>query len=165
MKRSILLTLITAWHLSLYAASDILPTGLAGTWGTAESLYAGTTAQSALQLEADGFGILVGSTPPAKRLDGVDDGKPLPRAVIGFPVRASLDGDTLTLGAYWPGKIDAVQAERMHLSCRYDAVTPALTCTGPDKVAMVMRRLSDTVDADAAKMIAVVRAAQAPVQQ
>lgn len=154
MKHAITLALAIAWHLPLHAA-DTLPAQLAGIWGTAESLYTGTTAQSALQLEPDGFGILAGSSPPAT---GVDGGKQPPRAIIGFPVRATLLDDTLTLRAYWPGKIDDAQAARMTLTCRYEKAVPALTCTGPDKVAIVMRRLAATVDAEAATMIAAVRA-------
>jgi hypothetical protein len=156
MKRALPLTLAIVLHLPAHA-TDALPSHLAGVWGTAESLYTGTAAQNFVHLDADGFGFAVGSG-AVRRLEGKDDGKPAPRPVIGFPVRATLAGDTLTLRPYLPGQIDETQAARMLISCRYDASAPALTCTGPDGVAMRMRRLADKVDAEVAQQIAAVRA-------
>jgi hypothetical protein len=59
-------------------------------------------AHNEFYLEADGFGAAVGSTPAVRLAGAVDDGAPGPRAVIGFPLRASSDGDALTLHAFAP---------------------------------------------------------------
>ncbi|CAH0155329.1 hypothetical protein SRABI118_00619 [Massilia sp. Bi118] len=159
MKAVIPLVLAIAWHLPLHAA-DALPSYLTGVWGTAESLDTGTAAQSFLHLAADGYGFAVGSG-PVKRMDGKDgggdDGKQLPRPVIGFPVRAMLDGDLLTLLPYWPGKIDEAQAARQVLSCRYDASAPALNCTTVNGVAIRLQRRAEQLDAETAKQIEAVR--------
>ncbi|SEN61686.1 hypothetical protein SAMN05428959_102626 [Duganella sp. CF517] len=90
-----LLALFLTWPVGAHA-TDVLRRHLTGTWGTAASLHAGATGQTELLLLADGFGVLSGSTPPAVRRDGIDDGKAPPRAIIGFPLRATADGDTIT---------------------------------------------------------------------
>jgi hypothetical protein len=153
------LTLAIVLHLPVHAA-DALPSHLTGVWGTAESLDTGAAAQSFLHLAADGYGFAVGSA-PVKRMDGKDgggdDGKPLPRPVIGFPVRATLEGDLLTLLPYWPGKIDDAQAARQVLSCRYDASAPALNCTTVNGTAIRLQRRAEQLDAETAKQIEAVR--------
>lgn len=144
-----------AWQLSANAA-DILPAYLVGTWGTAASLYEGTTGQSQMHLQADGFGVMVGSTPPAMRQDGVDDGKPAPRAIVGFPVRATLEGDVLKAQPFLPTQ-QGQQGSAPLIVCRYETAGPALICTGPDKVPMPMKRYSATVPAEVASTIASIR--------
>ena len=146
------LALAVACCLSAHAA-DVLPAHLVGTWGTAPSLYDGTTGQSQLHFQADGFGVAVGSTPPAVRADGVDDGKPAPRAVIGFGLRAKLDGEVLVAQPFLPGQT-AAQAMPPPYRCRYDAAGPALTCSVPTESApLSLKRYHDTVPDEVAKMI------------
>jgi hypothetical protein len=82
MSRLSLLALCVSCHLPVHAA-DVLPRHLTGTWGTAESLYAGVTGQTELLLLPDGLGAMRGSTPPASRADSIDDGKVAPRAIVG----------------------------------------------------------------------------------
>ncbi|USX19922.1 hypothetical protein NHH82_29515 [Oxalobacteraceae bacterium OTU3REALA1] len=156
MSRFSLLALCMSWHLLVHAA-DALPRHLTGTWGTAESLYAGATGQTELLLLADGFGAMQGSTPPATRIDGSDDGKVAPRAIIGFPLRATADGDTITAKPFLPGGQQAEKMARITISCRYEQAGPTLTCLGPSGDLMVMSRRSDTVAPEAAKMIEALR--------
>ena len=78
MKRLIPLLFAFAWHVSAHAA-DPLPAHVAGSWGSA---------QTVMYLQADGDGLMAGAAPPAT---GADNARP----IIGFPVRAALDGDTL----------------------------------------------------------------------
>lgn len=156
LSRFSLLALCMFWPL-LVNAADALPRHLTGTWGTAESLYAGATEQTELLLLADGFGAMQGSTPPASRIDGSDDGKPAPRAIIGFPLRATADGDTITAKPFLPSGQQAAEMARIAISCRYEPAGPTLTCTGPSGVPMVMSRRSDTVAPEAAKMIEALR--------
>ena len=154
---SVLLAMAMAYACQLSAnAADILPAYLVGTWGTAASLYEGRTGQSQMHLQADGFGVMVGSTPPAIRQDGVDDGQPAPRAIIGFPVRATLEGDVLKAQPFLPAQM-VQQGSAPLIVCRYEAAGPALTCTGPDKVPMPMKRHSATVPPEVASTIAGVR--------
>jgi len=154
------LLLAGACHLAAHAA-DTLPAHAAGSWGTAASLQAGDTAQTVMYLQADGYGLLAGSTPPARRMDGADDGKPAPRAIIGFPLRAALDGDTLQLRPFSPQGAPADQAAQVAsivMTCRYDASAPSFTCTGPDKTPIVLRRLGATLPPEAAATIAALKA-------
>ena len=162
MKRLIPLLVAVAWQVSAHAA-DPLPAHVAGSWGTAESLQAGDTAQTVLYLQADGYGLMAGSTPPARRMDGVDDGKPGPRAVIGFPLRATLDGATLHLRPFLPQGAPADQAAKVahiDMTCRYDAGTPSITCKGLDKASFVLRRLDATLPPEATSTIAGLKAQQ-----
>ena len=149
----VLLAMAMAYACQLSAnAADVLPAYLVGTWGTAASLYEGTTGQSQMHLQADGFGVMVGSTPPAIRQDDVDDGKPAPRAIIGFPVRATVDGDVLTAQPFLRTP-HAGQGTAPPIICHHEAAGPTLTCTGPDKMPMAMQRHSATVPAEIAAMI------------
>jgi hypothetical protein len=152
MSRLSLLALCVSCHLPVHAA-DVLPRHLTGTWGTAESLYAGVTGQTELLLLPDGLGAMRGSTPPALRADGIDDGKVAPRAIVGFPLRATADGDTITAKPFLPGGQQAAEVSRVTISCRYESAGPTLTCIGPDGVPMVMRRVSDTVAPEAVQLI------------
>jgi len=133
-------------------AADVLPAHLVGTWGTAPSLYDGTTGQSHLHFQADGFGVAVGSTPPTVRTDGVDDGKPAPRAVIGFGLRVRLDGEVLVAQPFLPGQ--PAQAMPPPYRCRYDAAGPTLTCSVPTGgQALSLKRYHDTLPDEVATMI------------
>ncbi|MYM75158.1 hypothetical protein GTP56_23590 [Duganella sp. FT134W] len=84
-----ILTLLCATLLHLTAnAADVVPAHLTGEWGTGASLYDGKQDQADVYLLPDGLGMMAGSSAPAHRADGVDDGKPGPRALVGFPVHA-----------------------------------------------------------------------------
>lgn len=154
--------LALALHLSARAA-DVLPARVTGSWSTAASPEAANGAQTAMHLRADGYGLLVG-TAPAKRIAGVDDGKPLPQIVMGFPVRATLHGDALHLQPFLPKGAPADQAAlaaRASMTCRYDAPGSTFTCTGPDNTPFVLRREAATLAPDVAGAIAAMKA-QAP---
>jgi hypothetical protein len=155
------LALVFALHLSAHAA-DVLPAHVTGSWSTAAP-DAADAAQTAMHLQADGYGLLIG-TAPAKRIAGVDDGKPLPRVAVGFPVRATLNGDTLHLQPFLPKGTpanEAALAARSSMTCRYDAAGSAFTCTGPDNTPFVLRREAATLVPEAAGAIAAMKA-QAP---
>jgi hypothetical protein len=163
MKRTLALALAIAWHMAVHAA-DLIPADVAGSWATAASPDAGNMEQSVMYLQADGYGMMAGSTPPAQRMDGVDDGTPGPRAVIGFPVRATLDGATLQLRPFLPRSVpadQAAQAARVVFTCRHDAAGPTLACTVPDGKPFVLHRLGATLPPEAAAMIAVLKAQDA----
>jgi hypothetical protein len=139
-------------------ASDALPAHLTGFWCTAESLYAGTVGQTELILADDGYGLFAGSTPPAHRLDGTNDGKPAPRAIIGSPVRVTLNGNMLTAHPFMPGGgKEAAEVATLIISCRYDAAGPTLTCAGPTGGPFTMRRISETIPAEVAQMLDAIR--------
>jgi hypothetical protein len=138
MKRLIPQLLVGAYHLAAHAA-DPLPADVAGSWGAA---------QTVLYLQADGYGLMAGSTPPAEEAGSA-------RAIIGFPVRATLDGDTLRLRPFLP---KGAPAESVVMLCRYDAAAPTFTCTGPDKTPIVLRRLGAALPPEAATTIAGLKA-------
>lgn len=151
-KTLIVFVFAALWRPSVQAAAG-LPAHLAGSWGTAESLYAGSAGQTDMHLAADGFGFMAGSTSPARRADGKDDGMPAPRAVIGFPVQAEWDGTTLSARVQMPEGVSSEKAVRLVFTCRYHEAGPALDCTAPDGRPMLMKRLSAAVAADAKKGI------------
>lgn len=155
-KRIALLACMLAWHAAV-AASDVLPVHLTGTWGTAASLHEGDAGQSQLHLDADGYGVMVGSTPRPTRIDGKDHEGPQVRAVIGFPLRATLDGTTLTARVVALDPKDAEKARRIEITCRHEATSPTLTCRGPGREPVVMRRFSETVPAEVARTLEQVR--------
>jgi hypothetical protein len=140
MKRLIPLLLAGACHLAAHAA-DTLPAHVAGSWGSA---------QTVMYLQADGDGLMAGSAPPA-------DGSGNARPIIGFPVRATLDADTLLLRPSLP---NGAPVENVVMTCRYDAAAPTFTCTGPDKTPFVLRRLGATLPAEATSTIAGLKAQQ-----
>ncbi len=155
-RHTVLLACMLAWH-GAATAADVLPTHLTGSWGTAESLYDGESGQSQMHLDADGYGAMVGSTSRPQRIDGKDDAGPEVRAIIGFPVRATLDGATLTVRVVALDPKDAERARRAGTTCRYDAVGPTLTCSWPGREPVVMKRLNETVPAEIARMLEQVR--------
>lgn len=152
MKRGLLLGLAIAWQMPALGA-DPIPPHLAGVWATADSLYAGTTAQSELYLQADGSGMIVGSAPPPVCLDGPARGTAAAnmRAVLGLPLRAVAEAEVLTLHPFWKGTGPGAQQARF--SCRYLAQGPALACVGSDKRDMLMTRRSSTLPPDAVAAI------------
>ncbi|MYN19708.1 hypothetical protein GTP81_23470 [Rugamonas sp. FT107W] len=161
MRRICLCLILSCGALSLSAnAVDVLPAHLVGTWGTGASLYDGVDKQSEIYLLPDGFGMAAGSTEPARRADGVDDGKPGPRAIIGFPVRAVLEGETLSVRVLLPKNQPAMKDDNVALSCRHERTGEKLTCTGPDGVPMTMSRRSVSVSDDVVRTIEQIRALQ-----
>ncbi len=142
---------------SLAAADGALPAHMTGVWATAESLYAGTASQSEMHLQEDGFGMFAGSSAALPLADGVEDGAPAPRAVIGFLFSSTLDGTTLTLSPRVPANR---QAAPPALSCRYEEEGPKMICTGPDGRPIAMSRRSKTVPPEAMRMIATLRFGQ-----
>ena len=140
MKRLIALLFAFAWHMSAHAA-DPLPAHVAGSWGSA---------QTVMYLQADGDGLMAGSAPPADEADNA-------RPIIGFPVRATLDGDTLQLRPFLP--TGAPVADVVML-CRYDAAAPTFTCTGPDQTPFVLHRLGATLPPEAISTLAGLKAQQ-----
>lgn len=143
----------------LGCAADVLPAHLTGTWGTAESLYDGKFGQSQIHLDADGYGVMVGSTPSPHRLDGKVEEEQEVRAIIGFPLRATLDGTTLTARVVVLDPKDAEKARRAETTCRYEAAGPTLTCAGPRRKPLVMKRYSETVPAEIARTLEQMRSA------
>jgi len=142
LKRACALALAAACTLPALA-DDLIPTHLTGVWGTAESLYAGTTAQSELHVQADGFGVLAGSTAPLIETAGPNKGKPAGRVVLGVPFRARLEGETLVVQPFNP---DNPRDTGPSLRCRYEGAGPALHCTGEGKETPNMKRLSASLD-------------------
>jgi hypothetical protein len=140
MKRRIPLLFAFAWHVSAHAA-DPLPAHVAGSWGSA---------QTVMYLQADGDGLMAGSAPPATEAGNA-------RPIIGFPVRAALDGDTLLLRPYLP---KGAPATDVAMTCRYDASAPSFTCTGPDKTPFVLHRLGAALPPEATSTIASLKARQ-----
>lgn len=133
-------------------AAERIPAALTGVWSTEALTYTGANEQDTLYLQADGHGLLIGSQ-AATRLEGVDDGKPAPRAVAGFPVNVTVDAATLTLQPVLPGQQPAALDSRMRVTYAYAASRESLTCTGPDGKAMVMQRRGDTLPAEVAGML------------
>ncbi|MGH8856155.1 MAG: hypothetical protein ACREWI_17970 [Telluria sp.] len=152
LRQLVLLALATAWAMPA-AAQDVIPSHLTGVWCTAESLFAGADAQQELQLQADGFGMLVGSSKPHIRTDGKPHEGTPPRVVMGFPLRATLDGNALTAQMFLPPgasvspRDKGPTPEQMKVACSYEAQGETLTCVGMDRVQMVMKRRSETLPA------------------
>ena len=134
-------------------AAETLPRHLTGTWGTGASLYEGTGPQNDLYLQADGHGVLAGSTSAPVRVDGKDDGKPAPRGIIGFPVRAVWEGDVLTVRPFFHDPVQAAKAARLVIPCRYSVEEGTLACAGLGGVAIIMRQRSAEIPDDVERMI------------
>ncbi len=140
------------------AAAATLAARWTGSWGSADSLYAGTTEQTELHLAADGVGFMVGSTKPFVRMDGGPTPQPAPRATIGFGVRATVDGDVLVLAPFLPGQAVTEAMRRMTVTCRYVDNGPALQCAAPTGTAAVLKRREDAMSAEVVDMIEAIRA-------
>lgn len=141
------------------AAAPVFPEHLTGTWATAESLFSGTEAQAEVHLAADGFGIMAGSTPAPVRLDGVKDDKPAPRGIVGFPLRAEMDGARLKLQLLMPPGQRMKAASQVVVVCTYKPDPATLTCLPPSGAALVMYRRSVSVEPEAALQIEQLRQA------
>lgn len=155
-KHAVLLACALAWH-PIAIAADVLPPHLAGTWATAQSLYDGETAQAEIHLQPDGFGIMAGSAPPARRLDGKDDGKPALRAVAGFALRATVDGNTLTVRPISLDPAKENKARRSTIICSFEEAGPTLTCAASGRPPVVLKQRSETVPEETARVIEEVR--------
>jgi hypothetical protein len=148
--------LVCCGALSLAAnAAAILPENMQGSWGTSASLWIGKGPQAELHLTADGFGLFIGSSHEGTRADGVDNGKSGPRAVMGFPVQATSDGETLSLRARGFTERDIKELAGMVISCSHEAEGPTITCIGPgpDKTPIRMTRRGEAMPADIVQMI------------
>lgn len=155
-KRTGALLLCSSLHL-IANATDVLPAELIGTWGTAASLYEGEVGQSEFYIIDDGYGVAVGSTPPARRKDGKDkEGVPL-RALIGFPFHATLDGDILKLQILMPDKATQKATGEGSITCNYEPATPTLRCAVPNSSPLVLTRRSDTIPDEMVRMIESIR--------
>ncbi|MYN29744.1 hypothetical protein [Duganella levis] len=133
------------------SAADLIPAHLTGAWGTGASLYDGKQEQADVYLLPDGLGMMAGSSAPAHRADGVDDGKPGPRAIVGYPVHAKMDSDTLVLHPFLPAGVPGMKAE-FDINCRYAQADKTLTCTWPDNKSILLKRRGDTVPAEVMRM-------------
>lgn len=143
MKRA-LLALAAACSLpALALADDIIPPHLTGVWGTADSLYAGTTGQTELHLQANGFGVVAGSSAPLLETAGANKGQSLGRIVLGVPFRARIDAGALAIQPFNP---DNPRDSGPPMRCTYDAAGPALRCTSDGKEMPAMKRLGTTLD-------------------
>lgn len=149
MKRALALALAAACQFPAMA-EEVIPSQLTGVWGTAESLFAGTTGQLELYLYADGFGLMIGSSAPSVISSGPDKGKPGMRITMGIPLWAKFDGATLTGQLFNPSN---PQDTAPPLSCRYEETGPALRCTTPDGRASVMKRRSSSLNPEIVQMI------------
>jgi hypothetical protein len=166
MKRALLL--VSAMLSALPAmAADPIPAHLAGAWGTAESLYSGTVGQFELLLLADGFGTFTASTPPRTHNDGPDKGKRVDnaRVVMGLPLRAAFEGDTLKVQPFVPSRLvragdNGPTPEQMAFTCRYEAQGPSLRCSGvgPERIELVMKRYLESVPAETVEMLRKIQA-------
>lgn len=147
--------------------AQALPRHLTGAWGTAESLFEGTAPQIFVFLAADGAGALIGSgEAPTNISEPAIPGEPAvasgpapavpPRAIMGFPVRATLAGDVLTLQVTYPAPAEA-RAKMPAFICRHDAAAVTLACRGPDGTDWTLRFRGDTIPADAAQAMALAR--------
>lgn len=148
MKR-VLLALVAACALPALA-DDLVPSHLTGMWGTADSLFAGTTEQAEIYLQADGFGLLAGSSAPSTITSGPDKRKPGPRVTLGVPFRSGLDGATLTIVPFNPG----YRKDRgPSVICRYQEADATLHCNVDDKKSWIMKQRSAALDPQTLQMI------------
>lgn len=155
MMRSAILALPALLHCCANAAG-VLPDSVTGVWATASAAGRHTE----MHLEADGLGMMIGSAAPLQRRDAKDDGQSGPRPTVGFPVRVTLDGTTLTaqpflLGSKAGRAIPAV-------ICQHDEAAAAMTCTGPDGVPMALTRRDATVSPDAGRTLDSIRQMESP---
>ncbi len=77
--------------------------------------------------------------------------------MIGMPVIAVLNEDVLTLQPFTFEKAQAEKAKKLTFTCRLEVIGPTLQCLGPDGKAFALKRLGETIVAENAKQIAVIR--------
>lgn len=149
MKRALLPALVLAWALPALA-QDAVPPHLAGVWATADSLSAGTTEQTEMHLQADGFGLLIGSSAPLLIASGPDKGKPGMRVTMGIPFRSALDGTGLKVVPFNPGYRQDKGSTGV---CRYQQADATLDCIVDGRKSFIMRRRSASLDAQTLQII------------
>lgn len=157
-----LLAAFSTLNCMMAQAAPVLPDHLGGTWGTAESLYAGQSEQVQLFVESDGLGMLAGSSraPMHKDRKTVE---PALRAIMGMPVRVTLDKDQLILHPFFFDKTENAKAQKLSISCRVVEVGLLLQCQDPDGKTFAMKRFGATIAADAAKTITAIRTQAAAI--
>lgn len=134
------------------------PPHLLGTWGTADSLREGDTAQTQMYIAADGLGLIVGSSPPPTRLDGMPIGPNPPRVIMGFPLRVAVSGDILVARIVLFDPREAHEVERNKIVCRYEFAGPVLSCRMPRDQPIRMTRRDMPLSEDAERLLAQIRA-------
>jgi hypothetical protein len=123
---------------------------MVGTWSTAESADEKGTRHLELYVGADGAGVLVGFVTPAGGAHGT-------RQFMAMPIQATLEGAVLVTRPSMADEKHAQQATRMTLTCRYDSLRLALACTDPNGVGITMQRRSESMTAELAEALAIVR--------
>ena len=116
-----LLALLATCPLAAFAA-DVLPSHLVGTWGADPSMDLGTPGTQIMVLRADAYGMILASRPS-------ESGEPGTVDVLGFPVRVTLEGKTVTLDPVHPSKDPGILAKQI-VACRHD--TASATRVGKD---------------------------------
>ncbi|GGY75309.1 hypothetical protein ACFFTM_00110 [Pseudoduganella plicata] len=155
MMRSAILALAALLHCCANAAGG-LPDSVTGVWATASD----TGTRTEMHLDADGLGMMIGSAAPLQHVDGKDGGQSGPRPSIGFPVRVTLDGATLTAQPFLPSSKAgrAIPA----VICLHNEAAAAMTCTGPDGVPIALTRREATVSLDASRTLDSIRRMASP---
>lgn len=144
-------------------AAEPLPDNMVGTWGTGASLFEGDSKQVEMYLDADGLGMIAGSTSPMRRADGGANPTPLPRAIIGLPIHVTLNGKALIAHPFIPDDtFNAKKLARLSIDCEYQAPEQTLTCIAlPDKAPFVLKWRSASLPADISKMLVAIREQEA----
>ncbi len=142
MRRALLLALAAACALPALA-DERIPSRLTGVWGSDDPLFAEGPIQGEFHLQEDGFGVLIGASPPMIQNSGPNKGQPGPRITMGIPFRARLEGETLTILPFNPGNPND---KGPTLECRYEEGGLTLRCAMPDRSALLMKRRSATLD-------------------
>lgn len=141
----------------LASTAEPLPSYITGTWGMDKTPNIDGSRRVDMVLEANGFGALIGSTTQADNMNGSDAEKSVPQSFISMPIKATLQGDILTTRPSDPSGKYAEDADHMTLACHYDATGPTLRCADRHGVVIDLQRRSETIAAEVAKMLAVVR--------
>jgi hypothetical protein len=155
--RMFMLVLAVSWP-ALASTAGPLPPQITGTWGMEKTPDMHGTKHVDMYLEANGSGMLVGSTIHTKHINGTDDEKSGPQSFISMPIETALQGDTLTTRPFDSSGRYAEEVARMTLTCHYEASGPTLRCADRRGVIISMQRRSETITADVAEMLAVIRA-------
>lgn len=155
--RMFMLVLAVSW-LPLASIAAPLPPHITGTWGMEKTPDVDLIKHLDMYLEANGSGVLIGSITQAKVINGTDDEKSIPQSFISTPIEAVLQGDMLTTRPSDPSGRYADEVARMTLTCHYEATDPTLRCADRNGVIISLRRHSEAITADVAKMLAVIRA-------
>jgi hypothetical protein len=156
--RHILTLSLAVLPLGLACAALPLPASLTGTWSSTGLQYADSTRKLELYLGTNGVGVLFGLVNPTK-------GAQIRRQFGAMPILATLEGDVLVTRPLPPDEKDAAalarMSARMTLTCHYDSVGSALTCTDPNGVKMDLQRQSENLTAELVEALTILRS-QAP---